>query len=355
LARTISISATRRCVIAQLYSIQLPLSIHSPAPITHLPILLLNIHTQCNCRCVMCDIWQRKDSSELHAASLERHRDSLISLGVQRVVISGGEPLLNRDLPAIIAFFRALGIRITLLSTGLLLHSKAALIAGGVDDVILSIDGPPEIHNTIRRIPRAFETIARGVETLRTLNPAIPINCRNTIQKQNHTHLRGAVAAAHSLGLNSISFLPADVSSSAFNRDQQQWPTTRQNEIALTASELIALENEIELLIEAHQSDLRTRFIAENEAKLRRIPTRFREHLEGTPPQSPRCNAPWVSTVMEVDGTLRPCFFHPPIASTTNATLEQALNTQLAQAFRSQLHVPTNPTCQRCVCSLNYR
>jgi MoaA/NifB/PqqE/SkfB family radical SAM enzyme len=303
----------------------------------------------------MCDIWQRKDSSELNAASLERHRDSLISLGVQRVVFSGGEPLLNRDLPAIIAFFRALGIRITLLSTGLLLHSKAALIAEGVDDVIVSIDGPPAIHNAIRRIPRAFETIAHGVETLRTLRPTIPISCRTTVQKQNHTHLRATVAAAHTLGLESISFLPADVSSAAFNREQQQWPTERQDEIALTAAELVALEEEIELLVEAHQSDLRNHFIAENEAKLRRIPIRFREHLEGTVPQSPRCNAPWVSTVMEVDGTLRPCFFHPPVASTTNATLEEALNSQLAQAFRSQLDVASNPTCQRCVCSLNYR
>jgi Fe-coproporphyrin III synthase len=316
---------------------------------------MLNIHTQCNCRCVMCDIWQRKDSSELRADSLERHRDSLISLGVELVVLTGGEALLNRDLPAIIEFFRSLGIRITLLSTGLLLRSKAALIAKGIDEVILSIDGPAEVHNAIRRIPRAFETIAGGIETLRTLNPGIPINCRTTVQKQNHAHLRATVDAAHSLGLNSISFLPADVTSSSFNREVQPWPTERQDEIALTASEVLTLEEEIELLIESHQPDFRARFIAENETKLRRISTRFREHLEGTVPQSPRCNAPWVSTVMEVDGTLRPCFFHPPVASTANATLEEALNSQLAQAFRSQLDVASNPICQRCVCSLNYR
>jgi Fe-coproporphyrin III synthase len=303
----------------------------------------------------MCDIWQRKDNSELRASSLERHRGSLISLGVQLVVLTGGEALLNRDLPAIIEFFRALEIRITLLSTGLLLHSKAALIAKGIDEVILSIDGPPEVHNTIRRIPRAFETIARGIETLRSLNPDILINCRTTVQKQNHAHLRATVDAAHSLGLNSISFLPADVTSSSFNRELERWSTERQNEIALTAAEVLTLEDEIELLIESHQPDLLTGFIAENETKLRRIPTRFRERIEGTVPQSPRCNAPWVSTVMEVDGTLRPCFFHPPIASTMNATLEEALNSQLAQAFRNQLDVPSNPICQRCVCSLNYR
>jgi hypothetical protein len=58
---------------------------------------------------------------------------------------------------------------------------------------------------------------------------------------------------------------------------------------------------------------------------------------------------------MEVDGTLRPCYFHPATASTAEATLEQALNSTTARAFRSHLDVPTNPTCQRCVCSLNYQ
>ncbi len=300
----------------------------------------------------MCDIWKRKDSTELSAASLERHRDSLRTLATRQVVLSGGESLLNRDLPDICAFFRSLNIRITLLTTGLLLHKRAALVAAAIDEIIISIDGPVEIHNAIRSIPRAFETIARGIQTVRTLNPAMPIACRTTVQKQNHAHLRATVEAAHALALDSISFLPADISSGAFNREQG-WSPNRQSEIALDPSELATLESEVEFLIATHADDLRTRFIAESPAKLRRIPTRFREFLEGTPPRAPRCNAPWVSTVMEVDGTLRPCFFHPPVATTSHSTLEEAINSQTAQAFRSRLEVATDPTCQRCVCSLN--
>lgn len=326
----------------------------SQGRITTLPILLLNIHTLCNCRCVMCDIWQRRQGEELTAATLEPHRESLVHLRVRQVVLSGGEPLLNRDLEAICRFFRGLDIRITVLTTGLLLGRRAALLAPLVDEVILSIDGPAEVHDSIRRIPRAFHTLAAGVETLRALRPGMPISCRTTIQKQNHIHLRATVRAAHLLQLNSISFLPADLSSSAFNRDQP-WHPERRNEIALTHSELQALEAEIELLIATHQPDLATRFIAEDAAKLRRIPTRFREHLEPLTPRAPLCNAPWVSTVLETDGTMRPCFFHPPIASTQLATLEQALNSSTARAFRDRLDVASNPICQRCVCSLNYQ
>jgi MoaA/NifB/PqqE/SkfB family radical SAM enzyme len=302
----------------------------------------------------MCDIWQRTDAHELSATSLIRHRDSLIHLGVRQVVLSGGEPLLNRDLPAILDFLGALDIRVTLLTTGLLLHKHAGLLVEGVDDIIVSLDGPAPIHDSIRRIPRAFETITRGIETIRSLRPTMPIACRTTVQKQNHSHLRATVDAAHSLGLDSISFLPVDVSSIAFNRELP-WAFGRQEEVALSLPELAALELEIEELIANYNRDISTRFIRENETKLRHIAGRFREHLIGTPPRSPKCNAPWVSTVMEVDGTLRPCFFHPPVASTAELTLEQALNTPSARAFRTNLDVASDPTCQHCVCSLNYQ
>jgi MoaA/NifB/PqqE/SkfB family radical SAM enzyme len=324
------------------------------ARLTTLPILLLNIHTQCNCRCVMCDIWQRTDHTELTASELERHRTSFLNLHVQHVVLSGGEPLLNRDLPAICDFFRSLNIRITLLTTGLLLHKRAALVSDKIDDIIVSLDGPPAIHNSIRSIPRAYETIALGIASIRALRPTMPIAGRTTVQKQNHTHLRATVEAAHALTLDSISFLPADLSSAAFNRTDP-WSHDRQDEIALTPTELAALEAEIEALITSHQSDLQTRFILESPAKLRRLATRFREHLEPLQPHAPVCNAPWVSAVMELDGSLRPCFFHPPTASTSQSTLEQALNSTAARAFRSNLDIATNPICQRCVCSLNYQ
>jgi len=301
----------------------------------------------------MCDIWKRKDGREFHAADLERHRESIRRLRVKHVVLTGGEPLLNRDLAAICKFFRDLDLRITLLTTGLLLRKKADVVALAFDDIILSIDGPPEVHDRIRRVSGAFQTIQEGVSGLLARRPGIPISCRTTVQKLNHTHLRDTVAAAKSLGLTSISFLAADVSSAAFNREEI-WSAGRQNEIALSQDEVIALENEIELLIQMHRDDIDRGFISESAAKLRRIGARFRERVEGTPPRAPACNAPWVSAVVEVDGSVRPCFFHPPIGTLDRLTLEEAINTGTARSFRNNLDVARNPTCQRCVCSLNY-
>jgi Fe-coproporphyrin III synthase len=234
-----------------------------------------------------------------------------------------------------------------------LLHKKIDIVDSSFDDIIISIDGPPDVHDHIRRVPGAFETIRRGVFAIRERRRGIPISCRTTVQKLNHTHLRATVSAARLLELDSISFLAADISSAAFNREEP-WTFERQADVSLSRSEVSELENEIELLIQTHQADINKGFIAESAAKLRRIGLRFRERIEGTLPKAPICNAPWVSAVVDVDGKVRPCFFHPPIGDISQMTLEDAVNTESALRFRSRLKVAENRTCQRCVCSLNY-
>ncbi len=322
--------------------------------LTSLPILLLNVHENCNCRCLMCDIWKRPPGSELDPASLVRHRDSIKALSVRQVVLTGGEPLLHSNFDELCAFLQSCGVRVTLLTTGLLLAKRAESVVKGVDEVIISLDGPEAIHDEIRRVKRGFDLIRSGIAAIRRLRPDMPIEARSTVQRTNFLFLRETVVAAKSLGFNSISFLASDVSSHAFNRELV-WPGERQSQVALSRSEVVGLENEIELLLEQFSGEVARRFIVESPHKLRNIARRFREHLGEVAPQSPLCNAPWVSAVMEIDGSIRPCFFHPKVGNIGTGSLADAINSEQAQDFRRTLNIAQNPTCQRCVCSLNYR
>ena len=215
------------------------------------------------------------------------------------------------------------------------------------DDIIVSLDGPQEIHDAIRRVTGAYNLIHKGVAAVRQHSPSIPITCRTTVQKSNHRHLRATVDAARALGLDAISFLAADLTSEAFNRPLV-WPGEKQSEIGLNLEETSALEEEIELLILQYEAGIDHKYIVESAAKLRKIARRFREHLGQFPPQAPTCNAPWVSAVVEVDGSVRPCFFHRTIGNITSSTLEEVINGEAAQQFRQSLDMETNPTCQRC-------
>ncbi len=312
--------------------------------IERLPILILYPHSRCNCRCVMCDIWKVDAVEEIGAADLERHVASMQALAVEWVVFSGGEPLMHSDLFRLCRRLHGLGIRTTILTTGLLLERHAPRIVECVDDVIVSLDGPPEVHDRIRRMAGAFERLAAGVRELHRIKPEYPVAARTTVQKLNVGRLRETVETARALGLSSISFLAADLTSAAFNRPQA-WPAERQAEVGLAAGELPVLEQELAQM-------LPDPFIVETPEKLERIARHFRAHLGLEEPVAPRCDAPWVSAVVESDGAVRPCFFHAPIGNLAEGSLGDVLNSPRAIAFRQSLNVAENPICRRCVCSL---
>jgi len=317
-----------------------------------MPVIVISPHNQCNCRCAMCDIWRIRDPQQLTLGDLERQRDSFRDLGVRWAVFSGGEAQLNTQLFTLAQMLRGEGIRITLLTAGLLLEQEAALIARNIDDVIVSLDGPPALHNAIRRVPRAFEKLACGIEAIRRVRPDIAVSARCTVQKANHRALCGTVRSAKKLGLNSISFLAADVSSDAFNR-AAGWSPERQDKVALNPAEVESLAAEIERLINEQNAEWGNGFVAENPAKLRRIVLHFRAHLGQAEHVAPRCNAPWVSAVVEASGDVRPCFFHPKLGNIHGRPLQEIVNGSEALQFRANLDVSTNPVCRRCVCSLH--
>ena len=319
--------------------------------IRELPVLVIMPHSRCNCRCVMCDIWRIRQIREVTARDLEPHFANLRELRVRWVVFSGGEPLMHSDLWALARLLRREEIRTTLLTAALTLERHAAAVAENLDDVIISIDGPREIHDRIRGVPDAYRRLERGIQALREHRPSIQIHGRCTIQNQNFRHLRETVKAARELKLNSVSFLAADVASEAFNHLAPLSESAVAN-IALNAVEVEELAGEIEELIEDCRDGIAAEFIRENPDKLRRIVRHFRAHLGQATPVAPRCNAPWVSAVIEADGAVRPCFFQPPIGNIQGGTLIEILNGTKALTFRSRLDTSTDAICQRCVCAL---
>lgn len=320
--------------------------------IRSMPVVVISPHNQCNCRCMMCDIWRIREPQEIAPTDLERQLASFRQLGVRWVVFTGGEPQLNDRLGALAVMLRAEGIRVTMLTAGLLLEPHAETIAATIDDVIVSLDGPPAVHNRIRRVPGAFEQLAAGVKALRQVRPEIAIRARCTVQKANQQSLCEVVESAKQIGLNSISFLAADLTSAAFNR-RQGWQPDRQGWVALTLNEIELLEAELERLIREHSLDLDSGFVVEPASKLRRLALHFRAHLGLAQHIAPRCNAPWVSAVIEASGDVRPCFFHPALGNIHRQNLDDIVNSAEAVRFRANLDVAANPVCRRCVCSLH--
>jgi MoaA/NifB/PqqE/SkfB family radical SAM enzyme len=321
--------------------------------ISTLPIVILMPHSACNCRCVMCDIW--KDNKNLKQLTENDIKDLLVSLkklGTQQVLMSGGEALLNPNFFRFCELLQKQNIKVSLLSTGLTLKKNAEQLVKWVNDIIVSLDGDATLHDDIRNIPGAYQKLNEGVQAIKNLDPFFKITARTVIHRLNFRSWPAIIETAKNTGLDQISFLPADVSSHAFNREVL-WSDQRQNEILIHENELAELNDITESVISNHTEDFVQHFITESPDKLRKIVRYYSAFYGWNPFPYKKCNAPWVSAVVEADGTVRPCFFHAPYGNIKEQSLDKILNSRESIRFRKELDMDKNDTCVKCVCSLN--
>lgn len=320
--------------------------------IYNLPIIVMMPHSRCNCRCVMCDIWKANNNKkEIAAEELQRHINHFKKLGVREVVFSGGEALMHSNLWKLCSLLRENGIAITLLSTGLLLEKNASDIVSNFRDVIVSIDGSQPVHDKIRNIPQGFEKLAAGVKALKKRKPGYRITARCVLQRYNVHDFENIVRSVKEIGVDQVSFLAADISTSAFNH-AEQLTAERISEVALNAEETVAFEKIIEDSFTNLRREYETKFIAESPPKMRKIVQYYKAvNRIGDFPETV-CNAPWVSAVIESDGRVMPCFFHEPYGNIYDHDFLEIINSPVAIAFRKNLDVNRDQVCRKCVCSL---
>jgi MoaA/NifB/PqqE/SkfB family radical SAM enzyme len=301
----------------------------------------------------MCDIW--KDNRNLKQLTENDIKGLLVSLktfGTQQVVMSGGEALLNPNFFNLCTILKKQGIKITLLSTGLSIEKNAPQLLKLVNDLIVSLDGDEALHDAIRNIPMAFKRLKAGVEYIKAINPDYRITGRTVIHRLNFRNWPNIIREAKEMGLNQISFLPADVSSHAFNR-QTAWSEPKQHEILLSEQDLPELQAVIDQILVEYKTEFRNGFIAEPPLKIQAIHDYYAAFYQHNPFPYKKCNAPWVSTVIEADGSVRPCFFLDTIGNIHDTSLTEILNNPEAVNFRKNLDMDKNAACIKCVCSLN--
>ncbi len=113
---------------------------------------------RCNSRCAHCNIWNMEfNERELTTEQWLKALDELHEwLGDFRMYFTGGEALLRSDTPDILEYAVRLGIRVELLSNGLIFDESLArrIISTGIDQITISLDGmTPEVHDRFRGDP----------------------------------------------------------------------------------------------------------------------------------------------------------------------------------------------------------
>jgi GTP 3',8-cyclase len=149
--------------------------------------LRISITDRCNYRCVYCRTGTNGTAfAELPFADYLRMARILVSLGVTKIRLTGGEPLLRKDIVKFVRDLSALRIanggkpEIALTTNGHLLAEIAyPLKDAGLDRVTVSMDAvDPVRFARITRVPNGFDSVLAGVRAARKagLDP-VKVNC----------------------------------------------------------------------------------------------------------------------------------------------------------------------------------
>lgn len=150
--------------------------------------LHIEIASECNERCLHCyiphDLKTKAIESSLFYRIIEEGRD----LNIINVTLSGGEPLLHKDIVDFLRRCRELEFSVNVLSNLTLLSdeiieemSKNSLLC--VQTSIYSMDA--DVHDSITKVKGSLEKTKNGVEKLLHLGIPVQISCPIMKQNQN--------------------------------------------------------------------------------------------------------------------------------------------------------------------------
>ncbi|HUX49040.1 MAG TPA: radical SAM protein [Dehalococcoidia bacterium] len=139
--------------------------------ITNRPIVVsYEITLSCNCNCRHCDLGGLiKDERQIKP---EEYGDLTQRLKPLAAQISGGEPLLRKDIAAIVKAIKQSGVKYMILVTnGALLNESnyLQLREAGVDQFSVSLDFPDERHDEFRRRPGLYKRLEQTLPRLAKL------------------------------------------------------------------------------------------------------------------------------------------------------------------------------------------
>jgi MoaA/NifB/PqqE/SkfB family radical SAM enzyme len=139
--------------------------------ITNRPIVVsYEVTLSCNCNCHHCDLGGViKDEKQIKP---EEYGDITQRLKPPAAQISGGEPLLRKDIEAIVKAIKQAGVQYLILVTnGALLNESnyLQLREAGVNQFSVSLDFPDERHDEFRRRPGLYKRLEQILPRLAKL------------------------------------------------------------------------------------------------------------------------------------------------------------------------------------------
>jgi Fe-coproporphyrin III synthase len=134
-----------------------------------LPDRIIHLHPTrlCNLACVHC--YSESGPNQrggLDPETVASGLEVLRAEGYEAVSLSGGEPLVYREIGTVVRSAKSLGFRVTMITNGLLVNERSGPVIAELDGIAISFDGLAETHDAVRARPGAFERACESLQRL---------------------------------------------------------------------------------------------------------------------------------------------------------------------------------------------
>lgn len=146
-----------------------------------------NLTKKCNLSCPHCYLDAGEgEEDELSTDECFALIDEMLLMGTEMLILTGGEPLLRRDIYDIASYASGKGIWVVMGTNGVLVneHVASKMVECGIKGVGISIDSvDPEKHNRFRGGPDAWKYSVRALKICRS--HGLEVLVQSTIMKEN--------------------------------------------------------------------------------------------------------------------------------------------------------------------------
>lgn len=332
----------------------------------YLNLVTFDLTWRCNLRCIMCQFYGQSGAKKKFTQSSLREQEMGLDEW-KRVVddivpftptihLFGGEPLLYEEAIELIKYIKSKKLRCQIVTNGTLVKDKSeGIVKSGLDEIWISIDGPEEIHNKIRRA-NSFRKILDGISSINDLKtkmnvrkPVVRIIC--TVFDVNYLYLNELARYLESFNIYSILF---------------SYVRFIDKDLVIKHDAVIQREFQTEshawegYVLDVNKMDVNRLIDEVNRLKTKRYPFRVDFEPDFSPSEinkyytnvktslRKKCIVPWLTAVITPDGNVSPCpdFF---VGNVRTARFQDIWNGEKCLQFRSRLKkMKKLPACNRC-------
>lgn len=169
-------------------------------------IISWNTTLHCNLNCDHCYIDAgAKHQQELTTEEGYKLMDEIASISKPILVLTGGEPLMRKDIFDLASYGTEKGLKVVLGTNGMLIDENTArrLKDSGVVRVAISIDSVnPKDHDEFRGLPGALEKSIQGLDNC--LNIGLNVQVNTTVTLRNYHEIKDIIEFAEARNIDEM-------------------------------------------------------------------------------------------------------------------------------------------------------